>query len=171
MASPVKALIATIAVAAATITPLSQAYSHDRGHRHYHGNNWDGPKRHYKKHRRHRGPVVIERYNNDDALLLGVLGLAAGAIITGALLSDPANQPAYDQRPEPGYAPPARDYYPPAPTDTYYPEAPSGPYAGGDIEPWTDEWFRFCANKYRSFNAATGTYRGYDGYNHFCVVR
>ncbi|MCP4319245.1 MAG: BA14K family protein [Hyphomicrobiales bacterium] len=162
MGRPVKAIIATIAVAAATIAPLSQAYAHDRGHRHYHNNNWDGPKRHHRKHKRYRGPVVIERNNNDDALLLGVLGLAAGAIITGAILSDPANQPAYNRGPQPGYSPPAQDYYPPAPTQTY---------AGGTLEPWTDEWYRYCARKYRSFDASTGTYRGYDGYNHFCVVR
>ena len=162
MASPVTAFIATVAVAAATIAPLSQAYAHDRGFRHHHGKNWDGPKRH--KHKRHRGPVVIERYNNDDALLLGVLGLAAGAIITGALLNDPANRPAYNPGPQPGYSPPAQDYYPPAqdhyppaPSDSYYPPAPAQTYATGTIEPWTDEWFRYCAQKYRSFDAAKGT--------------
>ncbi|MEM6462426.1 MAG: BA14K family protein [Pseudomonadota bacterium] len=162
MASPIKALIAaiaTIAVTAATVVPLSQAYAHDRGFRHHHAKKWDGPKRKYYRHKRYRGPVVVERYNNDDALLLGVLGLAAGALITGALLSNP---PPYDPGPQPGYTPPARDYYPPA---------PAANVAQGSIEPWTDEWFRYCAQRYRSFDAATGTFRGYDGYDHFCVAR
>ncbi|MEX3012006.1 BA14K family protein [Hoeflea sp. TYP-13] len=162
MGISVKAIAATLAVTVATITPLSQAYSHDRGHRHYHNNDWGGPKHHNRRHKRHRGPVIIDKNNNDDALLLGVLGLAAGALITGAILSGPANQPAYNPGPEPGYVPPARDYYPPAPQPTY---------AGGTMEPWTDEWYRYCSRRYRSFNPATGTFRGYDGYDHFCVAR
>ena len=88
----------------------------------------------------------------------GVLGLATGAIIAGSVLNGPAYQPGYDTAP-------AQDYYPPAPGDSSY------SVGKADIEPWSDEWFRYCANKYRSFNASTGTYRGYDGYDHFCVVK
>jgi BA14K-like protein len=39
---------------------------------------------------------------------------------------------------------------------------------GGSLEPWTRDWYRYCDNKYRSFNAKTGTYRGFDGRDHFC---
>lgn len=154
MVNPVTTIIVSVAVAAATIAPLSEAFARDRGHRHYTNNNWNGPNRHHRKYRRYRRPVIVERNYNDDGLLYGVLGLAAGALIAGTILNNPG--------PQQGYSQPAQDYYPTAPTQTY---------AAGSIEPWTDEWYRFCAQKYRSFDASTGTYRGYDGYNHFCVVR
>ncbi len=38
------------------------------------------------------------------------------------------------------------------------------------VEPWTREWFRYCSQRYRSFNPDTGTYRGYDSRDHFCVA-
>ncbi|WP_419906183.1 hypothetical protein [Hoeflea sp.] len=126
MGKSVKVLVAALTAAAVTAAPLSQAYAHDRGRPHHHGG-WNGPKhkqfKHHRRHKRHRAPVVIEK-NNDDALLLGVLGLAAGAIIAGAILSEPP-RPA----PQPDYYP-RRDHYPQAPNDytyspDYYPPAPS----------------------------------------------
>jgi len=36
------------------------------------------------------------------------------------------------------------------------------------LRPWTAEWYRDCANRYRSFSPRTGRYLGYDGYYHFC---
>lgn len=38
-------------------------------------------------------------------------------------------------------------------------------------EPWTQQWQNYCSKKYRSFNPNTGTFRGYDGLNHFCVAK
>ena len=43
--------------------------------------------------------------------------------------------------------------------DPYYDEAP----VGSD-----DEHIAWCEGKYRSYNAETDTYRGYDGYDHRC---
>ena len=43
-------------------------------------------------------------------------------------------------------------------------------HSGGSLEPWTRDWYRYCDNKYRSFNPNTGTYRGFDGRDHFCRV-
>lgn len=37
-----------------------------------------------------------------------------------------------------------------------------------EMRPWTDPWFRFCTNKYRSFDPETGTYLAYDGNRYFC---
>jgi hypothetical protein len=34
--------------------------------------------------------------------------------------------------------------------------------------PWTAEWYEYCDGKYRSFDARTGFYVGYDGIRHFC---
>jgi hypothetical protein len=33
------------------------------------------------------------------------------------------------------------------------------------------EWLAYCSNRYRSFDPASGTYLGYDGQRHPCVVR
>jgi hypothetical protein len=41
---------------------------------------------------------------------------------------------------------------------------------GGALEPWTPEWYRYCEDRYRSFNARTGTFTGYDGRRHFCTA-
>jgi len=46
------------------------------------------------------------------------------------------------------------------PPPAYYP-APAPVYGGGD-------WLAYCSSKYRSFDPATGTYLGYDGYRHPC---
>ncbi|MEZ5872216.1 MAG: BA14K family protein [Nitratireductor sp.] len=43
--------------------------------------------------------------------------------------------------------------------------------AGGYGEPWTASWENWCSAKYRTFDASTGTYNGYDGKRHFCVVQ
>lgn len=107
--------------------------------------------------RKHHRPVIVQHHNN-DALAAGILGLAAGAIIIGAL-SQP--QPVYRQRPVTVYD------YPPAPRRVYRPEVIT--YDAG-LEPWSREWFRYCTNRYQSFNPETGTYRGYDGKNHFCAA-
>ena len=107
--------------------------------------------------RNHRRPVIVHHHNN-DALAAGILGLAAGAIIVGAL-SQP--EPVYRSRPVTVYD------YPPAPRQYYEPEVIA--YDEG-LEPCSREWFRYCTNRYRSFNPETGTYRGYDGLNHFCAA-
>jgi hypothetical protein len=36
--------------------------------------------------------------------------------------------------------------------------------------PYSSAWYRACANKYRSFRASDGTYLGYDGYRHTCIL-
>lgn len=85
-------------------------------------------------------------HDHDDnfgaGLALGVFGLAAGALI--------ANQayryPAYG-----GYGYGAPVY---------------GTYGGYGANGWADA----CAQKYRSFDYRTGTYLGYDGRRHTCVL-
>jgi hypothetical protein len=42
---------------------------------------------------------------------------------------------------------------------------------GGLAEPWSEAWFDYCRGKFRSFDSKTGTYLGYDGHRHFCVVK
>lgn len=80
-------------------------------------------------------------------------GLLGGAIIGGALAA-----PYYY-----GYGPyyPA-PYYGPGPYEGYPAPAPAygpGPGPGGDA---------YCAQKYRSYDPATGTFMGKDGVRHPC---
>lgn len=45
---------------------------------------------------------------------------------------------------------------------------------GGAIasaEPWSADWYEYCRDRFRSFDPQTGTYMGFDGKRHFCVVR
>ncbi|WP_420962627.1 BA14K family protein [Brucella sp. IR073] len=101
----------------------------------------------------------------------GAAGLAAGALIGGALTS----RPTYAAPPPPPYdpyaAPPPVAYQPFAPPPATYPyrAQPSYPrYAS--YQPWTRGWYDYCSRRYRTFNARTGTFRGYDGQDHFCVA-
>ena len=52
---------------------------------------------------------------------------------------------------------------PPPPPAAYAPVA-----AGYGPAPWSSEWYDYCAQRYRSFNARTGYFMGYDGQPHFC---
>jgi len=96
---------------------------------------------------RHRG-------HHGDAFAAGILGFTAGALLTGAF----ARPRYYDYyEPAPVYAAPPPIVYGPAPV--YY----SRP------DPWTPEWYAYCARKYGSFDARSGTFLGYDGFRHVCI--
>jgi hypothetical protein len=95
------------------------------------------------------------RHHGGDALAAGVVGLAAGMIAGAAIASPPAPRYYYyDDAPR-------RVYYRPA----YVYERPV--YVGG-YEPWSRSWYRYCSNRYRSFDPQSGTFVGYDGREHFC---
>ncbi len=101
----------------------------------------------YREYRRHR---------DRDALVGGALGLATGMIIGGAL----ASQPRYEERRV--YVEP--DYYPePERRVIYRRPAPS-------FEPWTQSWYDYCSQRYRTFSPDSGTFVGNDGREHFCVA-
>ena len=75
----------------------------------------------------------------------GLLGFGIGTIVGSTLA------------PREVYVVPDYDYEP-----AYYGPAAYGP------PPWTPEWYNYCAQRYRSFNARTGYFRGYDGLPYFC---
>ncbi len=83
------------------------------------------------------------------------LGIGAGLLIGSAIGAAAANPyyygPGYGYGYGPGYA------YDEAPA--YYDGGPV--YEGGDGA-------AYCAQRYRSYNPATGTFRGYDGLDHPC---
>ena len=137
-----KTVILAAASLAAIAAPLATASADSWGrhgwHRPYHSD-------------RHRG--------HGDAVAAGVIGLAAGALIGSAL-----------SQPQPTYVQPAPAYAPPPPPPAYYPPAPARQttYYRASYEPWSRGWYQYCSDRYRSFNPNTGTYRGYDGLDHFC---
>jgi BA14K-like protein. len=109
-------------------------------------NQWRPAPRHWRHHgARHHVPRHVYRHHrhHDDAVALGVLGLAAGALIGGAI----ANSPGYVET-RPAYR----------------------PQRVGSLEPWTQGWYDYCSQRYRSFDPRSGTFRGYDGRDHFCVA-
>jgi hypothetical protein len=140
-----KTAILGLATAAAALAPISQASADHRRH-----------------HRIH-----------NDALIAGALGLAAGAIIIGSLNEPRDPRVIYN---EPDYIDPDADYYPDQPRPRVFRPPLRHPKVvyyqdyEASYEPWSRDWFRYCSNRYRSFNANTGTYRGYDGRDHFCVA-
>ena len=163
-----KTLIAAAAVAGTALAPLvaTPAAADDYRHRPSAGSFAAGDcvYRHGKRicgvRNYPRGPRPVYRNDNGDAAAAAIIGLAGVAIIAGALAN--ANPPTvYETYPAP---------------DTRYPPAPgrSGPkvitYAS-TLEPWTRGWYEWCDDRYRSFNPETGTYRGYDGRDHFCVPK
>ncbi|MBK3745528.1 BA14K family protein [Paraburkholderia aspalathi] len=143
-----KAAILATASIAAVAAPITAASADSWRHR----GGWEG-RSDWGRSRRH---------DRNDAVAAGVIGLAAGALIGGALAQP--RQPEY-YAPAPYSAPP-RVIYEQAPA--YYPVAPARASYRGGAEPWSRAWYDYCSQQYRSFNPQTGTYRGYDGADHFC---
>ncbi|OCP09231.1 MULTISPECIES: BA14K family protein [unclassified Ensifer] len=115
-------------------------------------------------------------HDHDDAWAAGAAGLVAGALIGGAIASQPRYNGGYNERvyidPEPEY-----DYYEPRPVYRARPVYQARPvvvdsYGGGyrSLEPWTPSWYRYCSQRYRSFNPDNGTFRGYNGRSYFCTA-
>ncbi|MBC2886016.1 BA14K family protein [Ochrobactrum sp. CM-21-5] len=139
------AILATAAMAAIA-APIASASADSWGRRGWDNGGWHRP---YHRHR-----------DRGDAVAAGVIGLAAGALLGSAL-----------SQPQPTYVAPAPVYAPPPPPPAYYPAPPARriTYRAG-YEPWTRGWYQYCSDRYRSFNPNTGTYRGYDGQDHFCAA-
>jgi hypothetical protein len=100
------------------------------------------------------------RHRHGDAFAAGIAGFAAGALL-GAL-----SQPRYPRYPSYYYYEPAPVYVAPPPRVYYY-QQPAPAYYNS-VQPWTPEWYAYCDARYRSFNASTGYFLGYDGQYHFC---
>lgn len=107
--------------------------------------------------------------HNGDAWAAGAAGLVAGTLIGGAIASQPRYYGGYNER---VYVDPEPEYYEPRPVyrarpvyrEVYRPVAADS-YG---VEPWTPAWYRYCSQRYRSFDPDSGTFVGYDGRSHFC---
>lgn len=128
---------------------------------------------HHQAHRPNRPRHHHKKKNNNNdvgaAVAVGVIGLAAAAIIGSTLSApepiDPA--PVYVPPRPRGYGGSARaDLY----NDDYYDYRPARPVVvdRAGPEPWTREWYRYCSAKYRSFNPRTGQFTTYSGVKKLC---
>jgi hypothetical protein len=104
------------------------------------------------------------RHDHDDAWAAGAVGLVTGTLIGGAL----ASQPRYYS--EPTYIDPEPEYYEPRPVYRARPAYRRVVVDSYDLEPWTPAWYRYCSQRYRSFDPDSGTFVGYDGRSHFCTA-
>lgn len=188
-------------VFAGGLLPLAQASAHDRHSAGSHGvynQKWN-KRVHRKFHRaygrgNHGTRVYTERYGHrhygkrkksskGDLIAAGVIGLALGAIIASESNKKRHHTPQPTYRYD-GYGQPytGNNGGQHVPLD-HYNNQPRRPYTSQDnpevityrdtasLEPWTPGWREWCSNRYRSFNAQTGTFRGYDGLDHFCVPK
>ncbi|WP_337268926.1 BA14K family protein [Oryzifoliimicrobium ureilyticus] len=113
--------------------------------------------------------------HRDDALIGGAVGLATGLVVGSAIAN---SGPRYVEGPR-YIDPPVYDdgYYEAAPPPVVYRARPVyveerryyAPVRSG-LEPWTPQWQRYCAYRYRSFDPRSGTFIGNDGRSHFCTA-
>lgn len=181
------AMVLAASIFAGGLLPVAQASAgHKQKHRahSYHGGN-HGVRQHPRRHKQRH--TKRKRSNNGNLVAAGVIGLALGAIIASEASKNkrsshnqynrPAPQPSYqyDQ-----YGQPYRAQR--VPLDRYGNPAYQAPQRynepevityrdSASYEPWTPGWREWCSNRYRSFNVQTGTFRGYDGLDHFCVPK
>ena len=164
---PVKKAAVTGLAAAFLATALLPVATAEAGHK-THWKHHHAPKVVYvKKYKKHR------RYDGGDALAAGIVGLAVGAIIADQTIRYRQPNVVYVQ-PQPRYVAPQPVYVAPQPVYPSHSTPRVITYensVGVSYEPWSPEWYDWCRANYRSFNASKGTYRGYDGLDHFCVVK
>jgi hypothetical protein len=91
------------------------------------------------------------------AVAAGVAGLVIGGII------------ASQNRPQRGYRTyeePYQDRY----QQHYQPvyQEPQYVQQGYGLTPWTQDWYDYCAQRYRSFDPRSGTFVSYDGRRYMC---
>ncbi|SON55969.1 BA14K-like protein [Hartmannibacter diazotrophicus] len=161
---------ATLACVAATTFTLgtapltaSTAYADGYRHHHYGDRGWGPPPRREFYHRDR------DRNRSRDALAAGALGVVAGALL-GATLAPPPPPRVIYTTPVAPYEPPVVRYQPPPriySTGPVYQNVEVVGQAGG-YEPYSDGWYDYCSARYRTFDARSGTYMGYDGLRHFC---
>jgi hypothetical protein len=89
-------------------------------------------------------------------------GFVAGAVVGSAIAAGPYYYGYGPYYPGPYYAAPPVAYGPPAPGYGYGP--PSAAYGA----PVAGDPAAYCAQRFKSYDPATGTYLGYDGVRHPC---
>lgn len=165
------------------LLPITQASAGHKQRAHQYNGGHNGGRNYRPRHQ----PQYVQRKKSSkgDLIAAGVIGLALGAIIASEAKNNkrpqynsynrPAPQPSYQYdnygQPYVGQRVPLNQYgYPVSQAPTPYNQPNVITYQGSaSLEPWTPGWREWCSNRYRSFNGQTGTFRGYDGLDHFCV--
>lgn len=184
--------VAIAASFAISVMPPIEANAHDRHNPEKHGFSYQNWHKHtHRKFHRHygRGEHGVHNYHNQfnnqhhrkkrksskgDLIAAGVIGLAIGAIIAGEASKNKAHRRHVE--PQPTYNPyeDTSNRRGPVTLDEYNNGSEPDVVTFRDtvsLEPWTQGWYQYCTEKYRSFNPQTGTFRGYDGRDHFCVPK
>ncbi len=113
----------------------------------------------------HRG--YAQRQGPGYRIGAGVAAVAAGALIGGAIASqDQGYYPAQNQ----GYYPAQNQgyYYPPATTYPVYSDPGYGYSYAAPVVYNNGDSVAYCEQTYRSYDPASETYLGYDGFRHPC---
>lgn len=178
----VKTAIGALAVAATTMVAMPvTATSVEAGERHFKGKRivtCDGFGNCKIRKARKRNKVVHHHHHrrNDDgaAIAAGIIGLIGGAVIAGALSESSRNnrtiyldEPVHPRHRGQNHVYAPSNAYPPAPS----PVDDQVITFAGSLEPWTPGWYDWCDARFKTFNPERGTYRGYDGKDHFCVPK
>lgn len=99
--------------------------------------------------RHHRRQHVVQKADNTDLIVAGLLGLAVGAIVVTALNEDQGGGRNNGDL--------SVNYFPPAPGETvsYGWEKPERPT---ENDPRNRRWYKYCEDSYRDFkrNATVG---------------
>lgn len=122
------------------IATLTLAIPAEAGRGKKHG--WKGGGNRYVQNNyyNHRHNNYRRRDNGLSAVGAGLLGFGVGAIVGSAL----------------------------TPREVYVAPPPPPTYVGYRPAPWTPDWYSYCYSRYRTFDPNSGTFVGYDGYEHFC---
>lgn len=113
-------------------------------------------------------PASAQRWNHGGwgwggPAAAGAAGLATGAIIGGAIASGAYGPGYYGYGYGPGYAP-GYDY-----GSAYgYEPGPGVAATETTVVPGGGDASAYCAQRFRSYDPATGTYMGYDGVRRSC---
>ena len=157
-----------------------------RSHRKFHkgyGRGDHGVHAYHKKRQQQRHHAKRKKSNKNGIIAAGVIGLALGAIIASE--SSKKKHSSYGSVSQPSYKYDGNGQsytQQRIPLDSYGTPISQAPSTRGEpevitfrdnasLEPWTPGWREWCSNRYRSFNAQTGTFRGFDGFDHFCVPK
>ena len=165
-------------------------YLNKHQHRQFHnryGRGQQGTENYRAQQRQHQHHTHVKRRNKKGELIAaGIIGLAIGAIIASEASKRKRQEPTYYNQPPQRHAPNSYGYDRSGWTGSDYSDngshIPLNDYNSADpevitfneprsLEPWTAGWREWCHNRYRSFNPSTGTFRGYDGLDHFCVPK
>ena len=98
-------------------------------------------------------------------------GMVTMAAADGAApaIGAPASSASASARPSAAPLPPPSMWIPTSTHRRLRHPAAYAPVAAGYGPPaWSPEWYDYCGQRYRSFNARTGYFMGYDGQPHFC---